>query len=173
MIKKHIVFALVLLFALSSCAYVQTDTKNKITITQIATEALSNLKTFKAEAASFSAFELAYDPDVWEQRSEMGKLSYLESRKYPGCVFHQLLGSGNGPFGPELDFTVNERKFTYYLNSPADSSAMKSHQEILIYYKDPQQDDSILWGFQVFSEIKTVDQCFDLVKELLGNLKVE
>lgn len=173
MTKKLFLLTLFLLCGLSSCTINQTDIKKRVTETQTATVTVNNLKTFKAQAASFSAFELDYDPDVWELHNEIRKLPYLESRNYPGCVFHQLLGSGNGPFGPELEFTVNDRKFTYYLNIPIESDIEKSHQGILIYYKDPHQDDSIIWGFQVFSENETIEQCFDLVKELLRNLRTE
>lgn len=130
--------------------------------------------TFKAPAVSFAAFEIDYDPDVWRQeRYEKGSIPYLESINYPGCVFQPLLGSGNGPYGEESHFTIDGRGFTYYLNTSNENTVEKSPQSILIYYKDPDQDFSIRWGFQIFSDYETVDQCFDLVQGLLGNLRNE
>jgi len=84
-----------------------------------------------------------------------------------------LTSSGNGPYGEESHFTIDGREFTYYLNTPNENAAEKSPQSILIYYKDPDQDFSIRWGFQISSDYETVDQCFDLVKGLLSNLRIE
>lgn len=127
--------------------------------------------TYQAPGISFSSFEIDYDPEVWqEQKVEGSTFRYLESVQLPRCVFHDLLGSGNGPYGEEFHFTLDDRVFSYYLNTPDEYPVEKSPQSILIYFKDPNQDFSIRWGFQVFSDYQTVDQCLGLVKGLLSNL---
>ena len=171
--KNLFLFNLVALIMLSSCAINQSEKSNVTENAPTVPSKVNSLMTFKAPAVSFDAFEIDYDPDIWQERNEEGTIPYLESINYPGCVFHQLLGSGNGPYGEEYHFTIDGREFTYYLNNPNENAAEKSPQSILIYYKDPDQDFSIRWGFQVSSEYETVDQCFDLVKGLLSNLRIE
>lgn len=130
--------------------------------------------TYTAPEISFSAFKIDYDPEQWQEKKVEGStFHYLESVKVPSCIFQPLLGSGNGPYGEEFHFTIDEKKFTYYLNTPDDYRVEMESQEILIYYKDPNRDSSDSWGFQVFTDSRTVDQCFDLVKKLLSNLRID
>ena len=130
--------------------------------------------TYTAPEISFSAFEIDYDPEQWQEKKVEGStFHFLESVKVPSCIFQPLLGSGNGPYGEEFHFLIDEREFTYYLNTPEDYPVEKANQEILIYYEDPNRDASNTWGFQVFTDSRTVDQCLELVKELLCNLRID
>ncbi|MFZ3151340.1 MAG: hypothetical protein WA116_06630 [Anaerolineaceae bacterium] len=171
--KSHINIFLVLLL-LASCSINHDETPRASEIAATGEMTSPKFLTYRAHGISFSAFEIDYDSEVWlEQKVEGSTFRYLESLQQPGCIFHDLAGSGNGPYGEEFQFTLDERKFTYYLNTPDDYPVEKTRQSILIYYKDPNRDSSDLWGFQVFSDYQTVDQCFDLVKELLSNLRIE
>jgi hypothetical protein len=172
--KGLLVRILITLIALSSCSINQSLDSDLPENSPIAESTETSLLTFDAPAVSFDAFEIDYDPDVWQEIKKPKSYSYLESLEYPGCIFQPLYGSGNGPYGEEYSFTLDGREFAYYLNTPNDSAINKSQQskqEILIYYKDPDHNGDIRWGFQVYSDNEDVEQCFDLVKELLRTLR--
>ncbi|MFZ3071506.1 MAG: hypothetical protein WA110_10350 [Anaerolineaceae bacterium] len=171
--KRHISICLVLLL-LVSCSVDNDETARPTEIAPTGGITTPKILTYKAPGISFSAFEIDYDPEAWqEQKVEGSTLRYLESVQQPGCIFQDLLGSGNGPYGEEFHFTIDGRKFTYYLNTPDDYPVEKAHQSLLIYYKDPKPDSLESWGFQVFADSRMFDQCFDLVKELLKNLRLD
>ncbi len=165
---------LIILVALPSCSMNQSLDSDLPENSPIAENTETILLTFDSPAVSFDAFEIDYDPSVWQKLKKPESYSYLESIELPGCIFHTLYGSGKGPYGEEYSFEIDGREFAYYLNTPNDSAAKKNQQttqEILVYYKDPDQNGEILWGFQVYSDNKDVEQCFDLVKELLRTLR--
>lgn len=172
--KSQIKICLTIILALTSCSVSQPQTQGAGGMATAANPTKTKFLTYKGPGISFSAFEVDYDPNIWVERQvEKSTFRYLESVQLPRCVFHDLLGSGNGPYGEEFHFTLDEREFAYYLNTPNEYPGEKTRQSILIYYRDPDQDLSVRWGFQVFSDYQTVDQCLDLVKELLSNLRNE
>ena len=57
---------------LSSCAINPAGKSNVTENAPTVTVTVNSLMTFKAPAASFDAFEIDYDPDVWQERNEKG-----------------------------------------------------------------------------------------------------
>ncbi|NLE84475.1 MAG: hypothetical protein GX603_08180 [Chloroflexi bacterium] len=174
--KGLLVCILIALMALSSCSMNQSLDSDLPENTPISESTETSLLTFDSPAVSFEAFEIDYAPDVWREIAMPEQYPYLESLEFPGCIFHTLYGSGNGPYGEEYYFSIDGQEFAYYLNAPQESSqeqTQESSQEILIYLRDPEQSGDIRWGFQVYSNFEDFEQCFDLVKGLLSTLRYD
>ena len=174
--KCLIVCIFITLIMLSSCSINQSLDSDLPENSPIVASTETSLLTFNSPAVSFDAFEIDYDPAAWQEIKKPESYSYLESLEYPVCIFHTLYGSGKGPYGEEYYFEIDGQEFAYYLNTPNESAAEKSQrstQEILIYYKDPDKNEEIRWGFQVYSDQNSVEQCFDLVKGLLSTLRYD
>lgn len=115
-------------------------------------------------------FALDFDAEEWGIEENDFGLSGLRSQNLSSCRFQELLGSGNGPYGGRYELNINGKAFYYYLNDPPGQVEFE-RKEILVYHEDPSRTENNFWAFQVFAKPDEIEDCFELVKDLLKNFE--
>ena len=115
-------------------------------------------------------FALDFDAEEWGIEENDYGFSGLRSQNLSSCRFQELLGSGNGPYGERYELNINGKAFYYYLNDLPGQVEFE-RKEILVYHEDPSRTENNFWAFQVFAKPDEIEDCFELVKDLLKNFE--